>query len=68
MNIDKLVEIHNDAFCHKVSNSHFKLTNIHKIELLDDVAYLIILDSIDVYEIYEIAVKKNYQKKDMQRD
>lgn len=50
--------IHNEAFDNNLS---LEGLNIQKIYSIEDKAYLILLNSIDVYEIFEIAVSKKFR-------
>ena len=59
-----IVEIHNENFEKKVDSSYFEsLTNIYNIYTIENKGYLILLDSVDVYEIFEIAVSIKEQSK-----
>ncbi|MDK9580009.1 GNAT family N-acetyltransferase [Sneathia sanguinegens] len=64
MEIKTIVEIHNENFEKKVDLSYFEsLTNIYNIYTIENKGYLILLDSVDVYEIFEIAVRIKEQSK-----
>ena len=64
MEIKTIVEIHNENFEKKVDSSYFEsLTNIYNIYTIENKGYLILLDSVDVYEIFEIAVENEYRGK-----
>lgn len=58
-----ITNIHNMVFDNKVKDEYFKkLSNIYNIYHIDEKAYLILIDSIDVYEIFEIAVHPLFRK------
>ena len=64
MEIKTIVEIHNENFEKKIDSSYFEsLTNIYNIYTIENKGYLILLDSVDVYEIFEIAVRIKEQSK-----
>lgn len=64
MEIKTIVEIHNENFEKKVDSLYFEsLTNIYNIYTIENKGYLILLDSVDVYEIFEIAVSIKEQSK-----
>lgn len=62
MTIKDIVRIHNLNFDNKVDEKYFDISNIYKIYEIKDVAYLILIDSIDVYEIFEIAVHHDFKR------
>lgn len=62
MTIKDIVRIHNLNFDNKVEEKYFDISNIYKIYEIKDVAYLILIDSIDVYEIFEIAVHPDFKR------
>lgn len=62
MTIKDIVRIHNLNFDNKVDEKYFDISNIYKIYETKDVAYLILIDSIDVYEIFEIAVHPDFKR------
>ena len=67
MNFDIISKIHNENFEKKQNAKFFSnIKNIYNIYIIENCAYLILIDSIDVYEIFEIAVSKEYQRKGMQ--
>lgn len=64
MNFDIISKIHNENFEKKQNAKFFSnIKNIYNIYIIENCAYLILIDSIDVYEIFEIAVSKEYQRK-----
>ena len=63
MTIKDMVIIHNLNFEKKVDEKYFKISNIYRIYEIKNVAYLILIDSIDVYEIFEIAVHPSFKRK-----
>ncbi|WP_068268185.1 GNAT family N-acetyltransferase [Caviibacter abscessus] len=59
-----ITDIHNMVFNNKVTNKYFDdLQNIYNIYSINDEAYLVLIDSIDVYEIFEIAVHPLFRRK-----
>lgn len=62
MTIKDIARIHNLNFDNKVDEKYFDISNIYKIYEIKDVAYLILIDSIDVYEIFEIAVHPDFKR------
>ena len=62
MTIKDIVRIHNLNFDNKVDEKYFDISNIYKIYEIKDVAYLILIDSIDVYETLEIAVHPDFKR------
>ncbi|WP_156300191.1 GNAT family N-acetyltransferase [Streptobacillus canis] len=67
--IQEILELHNQNFLDKKSyeeiESMFNNPNysIHCIYDVDFVGYIIILDSFDCYEVFEIAIKEKYRNK-----
>lgn len=62
MNFSNILEIHNENFEKKTIEFFENIKNIKYIFQTKD-SYLIILDSIDVYEIFEIAVRNTKKRK-----
>ena len=62
MNFKSIAKIHNESFSKKHDEKFFESLE-YITYLLDNRAYLILIDSIDVYEIFEIAVEKEYRGK-----
>lgn len=64
MNFSEIAKIHNENFEKKQNETFFsEIQNIYRIYTIENYAYLILIDSIDIYEIFEIAVAKKWQKK-----
>ena len=62
MNFNNILEIHNENFEKKDISFFENLNNIKYIFETKN-SYLILLDSIDVYEIFEIAVRNTEKRK-----
>lgn len=63
MNFKKISYIHNQNFNQKKDEKFFSnIQNVYKIFEVEDRGYLILIDSIDVYEIFEIAIDRNYHR------
>ena len=62
MNFNNILEIHNENF-EKKNISFFENLNNIKYIFETENSYLILLDSIDVYEIFEIAVRNSEKRK-----
>ena len=62
MNFNNILEIHNENF-EKKDISFFENLNNIKYIFETKSSYLILLDSIDVYEIFEIAVRNSEKRK-----
>ena len=62
MNFNNILEIHNENFEKKDISFFENLNNIEYIFETEN-SYLILLDSIDVYEIFEIAVRNSEKRK-----
>lgn len=60
---EKLIKLHNIIFNDNKDISYLDGLNIKKISIYNDVAYIIIIDSIDIYEIFEIGVLKEHRRK-----
>lgn len=64
MNFDIISKIHNENFEKKQNAKFFSsIENVYNIYSIENCAYLILIDSIDVYEIFEIAVSKDNQRR-----
>lgn len=61
MNFKNILDIHNENFDKKTIEYFKNLKNISNI-FENENAYLIVLDSVDVYEIFEIAVRNNKKR------
>lgn len=61
MNFKNILDIHNENFDKKTIEYFENLKNISNI-FENENAYLIVLDSVDVYEIFEIAVRNNKKR------
>ncbi|VWL85167.1 GNAT family N-acetyltransferase [Oceanivirga miroungae] len=62
---EKIVKLHNEIFNDNKDLSYLDGLNIKNITIYSDVAYIIVIDSIDVYEIFEIGVLKEYRRKNI---
>ncbi|WP_067138993.1 GNAT family N-acetyltransferase [Oceanivirga salmonicida] len=59
---NEILKIHNICFNDNKDSKYFEGLNIQKVYEYENIAYCILLDSIDVYEIFEIAVLPKYRK------
>ncbi len=60
---NNILKIHNICFKDNKDIDYFNGLNIKKICEYENIAYCILIDSIDIYEIFEIAVLPEYQNK-----
>lgn len=61
--VNKVIQIHNICFNDNKDERYLAGLNIKNIFMYKDIAYLILIDSLDVYEIFEIAVLPEYRNK-----
>ncbi|MBS9784510.1 MAG: GNAT family N-acetyltransferase [Oceanivirga sp.] len=60
---NNILKIHNICFKENKGIEYFKGLNIKKIYEYENIAYCILIDSIDIYEIFEIAVLPEFRNK-----
>lgn len=62
---NRIIKLHNLIFKDKKDVSYLKGLNIKKMLIYKDIAYIVVIDSIDVYEIFEIGVLEEYRRKNI---